>query len=168
MKESKIIIIGDAGRGKTTLAEKLSEKLGIPKYSTDDFFWEVKFSKPRSIEESNEMARLCFENDSWIVEGGTRRMVRIGIPKANRIFYLTHDNFIKQIWVIYKRSRGRENENMISIFKLMFYQFRKKYRFGKHKKLESFEEMLAPYEDKVIRMTSFEEIDEYLKNVTLD
>ena len=130
MKDSKIIIIGDAGRGKTTFAEKLSEKLGIPKYSTDDFYWEIKFSKRRSIEESNEMARLCFENESWIVEGGTRRMIKMGIPKADKIFYLTHQSFIKQIWIIYKRSKKRDNENLISIFKLMFYQFMKNTNLG--------------------------------------
>jgi len=38
MKFKKIIIIGDAGRGKSTLASKLSKKLNISYYSTDDFF----------------------------------------------------------------------------------------------------------------------------------
>ena len=42
---NKIIIIGDAGRGKTTLASNLSKKLGIKHYSTDDFFYEIKFTK---------------------------------------------------------------------------------------------------------------------------
>jgi len=37
-KYKKIIIIGDAGRGKSTLATKLAEKLGILHYSTDDSF----------------------------------------------------------------------------------------------------------------------------------
>jgi len=44
MKFKKIIIIGDAGRGKSTLASKLSKKLNTPHYSTDDYFYEVKFS----------------------------------------------------------------------------------------------------------------------------
>ena len=162
MKDSKIIIIGDAGRGKTTFAEKLSEKLGIPKYSTDDFFWEVKFSKPRGQEKDVEMAKEVFEKDEWIIEGGTRRMLKIGMPKADKIFYLTYKNIFQQIWVLYKRNRSRDNENLKNLFDLIIYQIKKKYKLGINKKLESFEEMLAPYEDKVIRMTSFEQVDNYL------
>lgn len=36
----KILIIGASGRGKTTFAKKLSEKLSIQYYETDDFFLE--------------------------------------------------------------------------------------------------------------------------------
>lgn len=163
MKDTKIIIIGDAGRGKTTFAEKLSEKLGIPKYSTDDFYWEIKFSKPRGQEKDVEMAREVFEKDEWIIEGGTRRMLKIGMPKADRIFYLTYKNIFHQIWVLYKRNRSRDHENLKNLFDLIIYQIKKKYKLGINKKLESFEDILAPYENKVLRMTSFKEIDEYLK-----
>lgn len=52
IKESKrILIIGESGRGKTELGRKLSKELNIPLYSTDDFFWEVKFSKARETGE---------------------------------------------------------------------------------------------------------------------
>jgi len=57
----KILIVGDYGRGKTTLAQKLSRKLGIPYYSTDDFYWEKKFSKKQdkeSRQDSNHNAPL--------------------------------------------------------------------------------------------------------------
>lgn len=36
----KILIIGASGRGKTTFAKILSEKLSITYYETDDFFLE--------------------------------------------------------------------------------------------------------------------------------
>lgn len=161
----KIIVIGDAGRGKTTFAEKLSEKLGIPKYSTDDYYWETKFSKARSVEESNEMARQCFEKDAWIVEGGSRRMLRIGLPKADRIFYLNHKSFLHQVWVICKRSYGRENETLKNTFDLIVYQFKKRNKIGKHKNVESFEDMISPYEDKIVKINSFKEIDDFLEKI---
>ena len=165
MRDTKIIIIGDAGRGKTTFAEKLSEKLGIPKYSTDDYYWETKFSKARSVEESNEMARLCFEKDSWIVEGGSRRMLIIGMPKADKIFYLKHKSFLNLAWVICKRSFGRKHETLKNTFDLIVYQFKKRNKIGKHKSVESFEELIKPYEDKVIRLDSFEKINNYLAQI---
>ena len=49
---NKILIVGDAGRGKSTLALNISKKLGIPHYSTDDFYYEVKFTKVRNRPES--------------------------------------------------------------------------------------------------------------------
>ncbi|MBC7766653.1 hypothetical protein H7Y21_01505, partial [Arenimonas sp.] len=48
----KILIIGESGRGKSVLAHKLSEKLSLPFYSTDNFFWKIKFSEPNDKEES--------------------------------------------------------------------------------------------------------------------
>lgn len=162
----KILILGDAGRGKTTFAEKLSKKLEIPKYSTDDFYWEVKFTKPRGHEKDIEMAKEVFNNqDQWIVEGTTRRMLKLGLDEADQIFYLTYKNFLQQVMAIYKRSKTRENENLKTIIPLIIYQFKKKYKLGKHKNIESFEDMIKPYENKVILLNSFEEIDEYLNSV---
>ena len=49
---NRILIVGDAGRGKSTLASKISAKLGIPHHSTDHFYYEVKFTKIRDRQES--------------------------------------------------------------------------------------------------------------------
>jgi adenylate kinase family enzyme len=164
MKDTEIIIIGDAGRGKTTFAEKLSEKHGIQKYSTDDFFWEVKFTRPRGREKDMEMAKEVFEKDEWIIEGGTRRMLVLGLEKADRIFYLKYKNFFGMAWVIFKRGFGRKNESLKNTFDLIVYQFKKRNKIGKHKDLETYEDMIAPYEDKVIRLDSFKMIDNYINS----
>jgi adenylate kinase family enzyme len=163
----KILIIGDAGRGKTTFAEKLSQKLNIPVYSTDDFYWEVKFTKPRGKELDMEKAREVFVKDEWIVEGGTRRMLKLGLEDADQIFYLVHNSLWEQMKILYKRNRVRKNENLKNVLYLMYYQFMKKHKLGKHKNLESFDDMLKPFKDKVIELDSFEKINEYLESSTI-
>ena len=56
---NRIIITGDAGRGKSTLAGKLSEKCGITHHSTDDYFYEFKFFKPRDrVKALEEISKL--------------------------------------------------------------------------------------------------------------
>ncbi len=163
----KILIIGDAGRGKTNFAEKLSEKLGIKKYSTDDFFWEVKFTKPRGKEKDIEMAKEVFEKeDSWIVEGTTRRMLKLGLAEADKIFYLTYKNTFQQVWVLYKRYRTRKHETFKGLCELIMHQYKKRKKIGKFKNEESFEDVLHPYEEKVIRLESFKEINDYLEKVS--
>jgi adenylate kinase family enzyme len=66
----RIFILGDSGRGKSTFARKLSEKIAIPYYSTDDFFWKTKFSEPSDRQKSIEDISRVYDGDSWIVEGG--------------------------------------------------------------------------------------------------
>jgi adenylate kinase family enzyme len=160
----KILIIGDAGRGKTTLAEKLSEKLGIPMYSTDDFYWEVKFTKPRGKELDMQKAREVFDKDEWIVEGGTRRMLKLGLVNSDQIYYLVHSSLWEQMKILYRRNRVRKNENLKNVLYLMYYQFMKKHKLGKHRNMESFDDLLKPYSDKVIKLESFKDINEFLKN----
>lgn len=159
----KILIMGDAGRGKTTFAEKLSKKLGIKKYSTDDFFWEIKFTKPRGKEKDIQMAKEVFENkDEWIVEGTTRRMLKLGLVDADKIFYLSYKNTLQQILILYKRYRSRENETFKDFFKLVIHQYKKRKKLGHFKSQETFEDILEPYKEKVIMLQSFEEIDKYI------
>ena len=159
----KILIMGDAGRGKTTFAEKLSKKLGIEKYSTDDFFWEIKFTKPRGKEKDIQMAREVFENkDEWIVEGTTRRMLKLGLEDADHIFYLTYKNTFQQVWTLYKRYRTRKHETFKGFYELVVHQYKKRKKLGKFKNEESFEDIIEPYKEKVIRLESFGEIDTYL------
>ena len=155
--------MGDAGRGKTTFAEKLSKKFGIKKYSTDDFFWEVKFSKRRGKEQYIEMATNLFQTEnSWIVEGTTRGMLKLGLDKADLIFYLTYKNTFQQIWTLYKRYRGRDHETFKVFYELVIHQYKKRKCLGKFKHEETFEDILAPYSKKVVRLESFEQIDNYL------
>ncbi len=59
--------MGDSGRGKSTLAPRISEKLGIPYHSTDDYFYEVKFSKLRDRQKSIEGISKLFHEPRWIV-----------------------------------------------------------------------------------------------------
>lgn len=162
----KILILGDAGRGKTTFAEILSEKLDIPKYSTDDFYWEIKFTKPRGKDKDIEMAKEVFDTkDNWIVEGTTIRMLKLGLEKADKIFYLRYKNIIYQTLALYKRNRGRKNENLKNLFDLIIHQVKKKNKWGELKHKESFDDLLRLYENKVIRLESFIEMDRYLKTL---
>ena len=76
---------------------------------------------------------------------------------------LKHKSFLNLTWIICKRSFWRKHESLKNTYDLIVYQFKKRNKIGKHKNVESFEELIKPYEDRVVRINSFKEIDDFLK-----
>ena len=109
---NKILIVGDAGRGKSTLALNISKKLGIPHYSTDDFYYEVKFTKVRDRPESIAKISEIFKKEKWIVEGTTEYLLEPGLHSADKIIHLKYKNIPAQWLVLFKRYLKRENETL--------------------------------------------------------
>lgn len=168
-KHNRIIIIGDVGRGKTTLALKLSKKLGIKHYSTDDFFWKKKFSEPEDKELSLNKILKVYEKEEWIVEGTTRRLLEQGLSRAEVIIYMMHNNFLYQWLAIFRRYLTEKQESLKKVFFMMKDVFYKRYNLG-HRKgemtyKEMYQKMINPYRDKVIELHSFKEIDDFVNSL---
>lgn len=69
MKYNRIYIFGGTASGKTTLANKISAKLKIPVYSTDDLVYKQKWIKKYSEKEMNKKIQGILKLKKWIVEG---------------------------------------------------------------------------------------------------
>ncbi|MEI7777143.1 MAG: hypothetical protein WCI52_00890 [bacterium] len=158
---NKIIIIGDAGRGKTTLASRLSTKLGVKHYSTDDFYYEIKFTKPRNREEALGKIRKIYREDTWIVEGTTQWLLEDGLDSSDVIIYLKYKNIFSQWWTIFKRHFKRGDESFKGTFYLMRHVFYKRYGLGYKKGKPTHLDIIAPYKNKVVVLSSFKEINNF-------
>lgn len=53
----KILVIGDAGRGKTTMSRKLSKKLGIKHIQMDNIIWKKKYTHKRDHNKQVELLK---------------------------------------------------------------------------------------------------------------
>jgi len=165
---NRILIVGDAGRGKTTFASKISKKLGIPHHSTDDFFYEVKFSKLRDRKEGLESIKKVFKNEKWIIEGTTREFILPGLDSADIIIHLRYKNIPTQWAVLIKRyikRSGEVTENVGGLFRLMKHVLYKKYHLGYRKGKLTPTEIIEAHKHKVITLSSFKEIDEYINSI---
>ncbi len=162
---NRILIVGDAGRGKSTLASKISAKLGIPHYSTDDFYYEVKFSKVRNRPESIEKIKEIFKNDKWIIEGTTKHLIDPGLHSADKIIHLRYKSILTQWIFLIKRYFQRENETIGGLYKLMRHVLYKKYHLGHRKGKPTPTEIIDPHKHKVVTLSSFKEIDEFINSL---
>lgn len=160
----RILIIGESGRGKSVLAQKLSEKLSLPFYSTDDFFWKVKFSEPNDKEESKVKIKEVYDTEKWIMEGSSTHLFRLGLDSADIVTNLVFKNIFQQWWSLIQRNRTREYESLKDLSKFIIYVTKK--RFGIMNDKEKLKkEILKPYLDKTIVLKSFKEIDSFIDSV---
>lgn len=158
MKLNRILIAGDAGRGKSTFAKKLSTKLSIPSYESDDFYWKKKFSEPAVRQESIEaIAKVCAQ-DKWIMDGSTRHLIQDALEKVDVIYLLEFKSIIPQYYYLIKRSLGRDYESWAALWELLVHVTRKRFKEGYRVHLPSLHEMLLPYENKVVRLHTLKQI----------
>jgi adenylate kinase family enzyme len=164
---NKILIIGEAGRGKTTLAKTVSETLDLPHHSTDDLFWETKYSVPKERALALRLAEELYEKEKWIMEGTTQWLIEPGLEHADTILFLNFKTIFHQWFFIVKRFCFEKNnkESFKSLFQLLRHVFYKKYKLSYKKDSVTHRELLKPYWSKVIELSSFKEISEFCGNL---
>jgi len=162
---NKILIVGDSCRGKSTLASKISTKLGIQNHSTDDFYYEVKFTKVRDRKESIDLISKIFQGERWLIEGTTKHLIEPGLHSADMIIHLRYKNILTQWIFLIKRYFKRDNETIGGLYKLMKHVLYKKHHLGYRKGKPTPTEIIESHKHKVITLSSFKEIDEFIDSL---
>ncbi len=81
----KIIVIGCPGSGKTTFAEKLRNKIGIPLFYLDAI-WHKSDRTHISREEFDARLAEILALDSWIIDGNYSRTIESRIAACDTVF----------------------------------------------------------------------------------
>jgi adenylate kinase family enzyme len=90
----RIHVFGASGSGTTTLGRALSQRLGVPHFDTDDFFW-VKTDPPyqtsRAVPERQAMLRAALDGapSGWVVSGSLVKWGDVFIPRFDLVVFLT-------------------------------------------------------------------------------
>lgn len=82
----KILIIGNAGAGKTTFARKLSRKTNIPLIHLDKLFWCGKWEHV-SRDEFDVMLGEVLLGEEWIIDGNFNRTLPKRLEYCDAVFY---------------------------------------------------------------------------------
>ena len=81
----RVIIIGCPGSGKTTFAEKLHKKTGLPLYYLDAI-WHKPDRTHITREAFDQRIREIFATDAWIIDGNYSRTVELRLKHCDTVF----------------------------------------------------------------------------------
>lgn len=167
----RIAIIGNAGSGKSVLAQKLHTILKLPVYHLDQYFWKPGWVEPDRSEYEKVHNALCDKHE-WIIDGMNLRYLDYRAHKADVLIFLDLPRF-RCLWNTFKRTcayygietpssaKGcveRFNGEYIRFIKWVW-NFKKKYP-------ALIKEILNRYpNNKLYVMTSHAEVEEFLDSL---
>ena len=83
----RVIIIGCGGAGKSTLAQKMGQKTGLPVVHLDKLFWKPGWVES-TPEEIDGKIRQELDKPQWIMDGNFNRTLPMRVARADTVIYL--------------------------------------------------------------------------------
>jgi len=162
----RIMIIGSAGAGKSTLAQRLAEHYGLPVIHLDRHYWLANWT-PRANEEWDLMVEQFAEQEQWIIDGNYSRTMDIRLSRADQVIYLDMPTWlclyriVKRRIMYHKKRRPDMNESCDEKLDLEFvkwvWNYRKRSRAHTIQKLKE-----AAGRSEVIILKSQREVKQYI------
>lgn len=184
----RILIVGQSGSGKSTLARRIGEALDVPVHDLDLVFRADGGNGPERPADVRraDLARIC-DSPSWVAEGV--HIVETGclMETANMIVWLDHlpwwrasgriaRRFASGAWAEMRSQRGRKRFLRFGDYWRHTRELgratrgTRQYETGQpvvgSPSSAEVKRALAPYESKLIRVTSDDELDALVRNLT--
>lgn len=83
----RILIIGSAGAGKSTLSKKLGAILHIPVIHLDKYYWKPNWVASESLEWEQFVEEQTAQ-EAWIMDGNYSRTLKMRLEKADAVIFL--------------------------------------------------------------------------------
>lgn len=83
----RILIIGGNGCGKTTLSNKLANKLSLPLIHLDALYWNDNW-KPVSDEEFDRLLMSELVQPRWIIDGNISRTIPLRLQYCDAVIFM--------------------------------------------------------------------------------
>ncbi|MDV2683684.1 topology modulation protein [Alkalihalophilus lindianensis] len=110
----RIMVVGvSAGAGKSTFARKLGERLHIPVYHLDTFYWKSNWVEASEIEFYEAQLNLV-KHASWIIEGNYTGTLHLRMEETDTIIYIERSLPVCLYRVLkrYLQNRGKVREDL--------------------------------------------------------
>jgi adenylate kinase family enzyme len=100
----RIILLGNAGAGKSTMARRLMNGRSIPRLSLDEIAWAEGTERKRLEESVQALRSFIDDNEQWIIEGCYSDLVEVALPFCEELRFLNPgievcvENCLKRPW----------------------------------------------------------------------
>ena len=89
MAQRRLVVVGTTGAGKSTLAKRLSETLGLNFVELDALYWEPGW-RAASVADFRARVVEATAGDDWVVAGNYRQVRDIIWPLADTVVWLDY------------------------------------------------------------------------------
>ncbi|XVV11121.1 adenylate kinase [Actinoplanes sp. CA-131856] len=80
----RILVYGVTGAGKSTLAARIGERLGLPYHSIDDLMWEPGWVEVPDEIQRDRIRAVCAA-DAWVIDAAYQKWAEIVLRRADLI-----------------------------------------------------------------------------------
>ncbi len=161
MKEKRIWILGGGGAGKTTFAKRLSEKTGIPFYTTDHFKYSKNFGKKYVKKTAKKKLNDIIRKRKWIIEGVHKsEWVLPGLEKAELIIFLDVGTVKRTFRSFFRERKEKRKGKKSKIGRLIFLSLIYPFDSRKHHR-----RFIRETDKKAIVLKNNKQINEFLEKI---
>src|SRR6266568_3160488 len=87
-QQMKLVLLGNAGAGKSTMALRLIGNAEIPRLSLDEIAW-AQGARRKPLEESLRLLHQFLDaNDQWIIEGCYSDLIEAALSRCTELRFL--------------------------------------------------------------------------------
>ncbi len=115
----KLVLLGNAGAGKSTMARRIIGGRQIPRLSLDEIAWDPGAQR-KPVHESRELLNDFLKaNDQWVIEGCYSDLIEAALPHCTELRFLNPGIEVcvahchRQPWEPEKFSSAAEQEAML-------------------------------------------------------
>jgi adenylate kinase family enzyme len=154
----RIVILGCAGSGKTTLAKRLGELTGLPVISLDQI-WQARWNE-KNVPEFRQIVQQAHKGENWISEGNfSVATFDIRLPRATQVLWLERSRSFclrHAVTRVFERSEPHRKGKLLKVAKFIWSFDRA------NRPLIERERMTHGADIPVMRLASDSEIEEFL------
>lgn len=88
MSDTRILIYGNAGSGKTTMARSVAREFGVAHLSLDDIAWEKEMVRKPLAQSIADLNAFIAANSAWVIDGCYGDLVQAALPICTELRFL--------------------------------------------------------------------------------